>query len=309
MECTPWEECPKRIYFNSFWFEFISKYHKTAGCNLWQPQGGRFTAKFGIGTRPGNESFSDTLPILHGTRPNRWIAHLCRNVQKEYISVVFVLNSCPNTVKQLDASFGSRRGAISRQNVLSAHHSKIKVSLTRYQVGVGLDPIDEVHTLAGMWKMNEFAFFWNEFVCKYHYTVGCNFWKSQGSRFTAESGIGTPPQTKSAFEPRRNRRGPQPNWWSAHLGRNVQKENISIFFELNSSPNTIEQLNATFGSRRGAILQQNSESAHLPEMKVSLTRYQLCVGPDPIDGVHTLAAKSNKNIFQFFLAWIRVQIP
>ena len=155
-------------FFFFFGIGFVSKYHKTAGCNFWQPQGGRFTAKFGIGTPPRNESFSDTLPIMHGTRPNRWIAHLCRNVQKEYILIVFVLNSCPNTIKQLDASFGSPRGAVLQQNVLSAHHPKIKVSLTRYQVGVGLDPIDEVHTLAGMWKMNKFAFFWNEFVCKYH---------------------------------------------------------------------------------------------------------------------------------------------
>ena len=79
------------------WNEFVCKYHKTVGCTFWQPQGSRFTAKFGIGAPPDKE-----------------------------------------------------------------------VSLTRYQVGVGLDPINEEHTMAGMWKMNKFAFFWYEFVCKYH---------------------------------------------------------------------------------------------------------------------------------------------
>ena len=70
---------------------------------------------------------------------------------------------------------------------------------------------------------------------------------------------------------------------------NVQKEYFSIVFGFNSSPNTIKQLEATFGSRRGAVLQQNSESAHRPKIKESLTRYQVGVGLNPIDGVHTFA--------------------
>ena len=77
--------------------------------------------------------------------------------------------------------------------------------------------------------MNKFAFSWNEFVCKYHCAFGCNFWQSQGSRFTAKSGIGTPPQTKSAFDPLKNRRGPRPNRGSAHHCMNVQNEYFSNF--------------------------------------------------------------------------------
>ena len=193
MECTPWQECPKRIYFHCFWFEFVSKYHKTYGCNLWQPQGSRFTAKFGIGTPPENKSVSDTLQIRHGPRPNRWSAHLGRNVEKE----------------------------------------------------------------------SNFFFFWYDLDFKYHKTVGCNFWQPQGSHFTPRSGIGKPPQTKSAFEPLRNRRGPRPNMMEFTPWQECPKRIYFRFFiGLNSCSNTIKQLDATFGSRRGVVLQQNLESAH-----------------------------------------------
>ena len=242
MECLPWQESEERI--NSkliFWCEMVSIWHKTDRCKLWQPQGSHFTAKTVIGTPHQTKSAFDLLRNRRGPRPNRWSANLGRNVENEWICILF--------------------------------------------------------------------FFWHEFVCKYHYTDGCNFWQPQGSRFTAKSRIGTPPQTQRAFEPQSNRRGPsRHDRWSAHRGRNVQKEYISIFFGLNWSPNTIKQLDGTFGSRGGAVLQQNSESAHLPEMKVSLTRYQLSVGLDPINGVHTLAGMSKKNIFPLFLVWIRVQI-
>jgi hypothetical protein len=88
---------------------------------------------------------------------------------------------------------------------------KRKVPLTPYQIGVGLDPIYGVHSLAGMWKKNEFPFFfffWYEFVFKYHTSVGCNFWQPQGNHFTAVSGIGTPPQSNTVFDALPNRRGP-----------------------------------------------------------------------------------------------------
>ena len=148
--------------------------------------------------------------------------------------------------------------------------------------------------------MNKFAFFWNEFVCQYPCTVGCNFWHSPGSRFTAKFGMGTPPKNKSVSDALPSWRGPRPNRWSAPLGRHVEKELNYIFFCGNWCPNTIKPLDATFGSRRGAVLQQNSESAHLPGIKVSLTRYQLGLGLDRIDGMHNLAGTWRKNQF-FFL--------
>ena len=126
------------------------------------------------------------------------------------------------------------------------------------------------------------------------------FWQLQGSYFTANSGISTAPQTKIAFDALGNRHGPRPNRWSAHLGRNVEKEYIYIFFGLNSSPKTIKQLDSSFGSRRGAILQQNLQSAHRPKIKESLTRYQFGVGLDPIHAVHTLAGMWKKNKFPIF---------
>ena len=152
--------------------------------------------------------------------------------KKNIFPFFFGLNSCPNTIKHIDATFGSRRGAVLQQNFESAHHPKIKVSLTRYELAVGRDPIDGVHTLAGTWRKNRKIFF---------------------------------------------------------------------FFCMTWTSNTMKQLDVTFGSRRGAVLQQNSESALLPEMKVALTRYQLSVGLDPINGVHTLAGMSKKNIFPLFL--------
>ena len=168
MEFTPLHECPKRIFFNCFWFQFISEYHKTVGGNFWQPQGSRFTAKFGIGTPPKNKRVSDTLSSRRGPEPNRWSAHLCMNVKKEYLSIFFSYefasknhktSSSSNTIKQLEATFGSRRGAILQQNSDTAHRPKLKVSLTRYQVGVGLNPIDGVHNFAWMFKKNIFLFF------------------------------------------------------------------------------------------------------------------------------------------------------
>ena len=142
----------------------MSEYHKSAGCNFWQPQGTHSTGKFGIGTPPKNKTLTDTLPITHGPRPDRWSAHPGRNVWKEINSIFFGLNSCSNTLKPFDATFGSRRGAILQQNSKTAHCPKIKVSLTRYQLGVGLDPIYGVHTLAGMWKKNKFQFFFSDSI-------------------------------------------------------------------------------------------------------------------------------------------------
>ena len=81
------------------------------------------------------------------------------NVQKEYFSILFGLNLCPNTKKQLDATFGSRRGAVLKQNLESAHHPKINVSLTPYELAVSLDPIDGVHTTTGTWRKNHIFFF------------------------------------------------------------------------------------------------------------------------------------------------------
>ena len=151
--------------------------------------------------RPKIKVFLTRLQSRRGPEHNRWSSHLCMNVQKEYLSIFFRLNLCPNTIKQLDATFGSRRWAVLQQNSESAHRTKIKVSLTGYQVGAGLDPIDGVHTLAGMWKKNKFPF----------------------------------------------------------------------FFGLNSSPNAMKQLDATFGSRRGDVLRQNPESAHRLKLKVPLS--------------------------------------
>ena len=78
---------------------------------------------------------------------------------------------------------------------------------------------------------------------------------------------------------------------------------------MNSSANTIIRLDATFGSRRGAVLQQNSESAHRLKLKVPLSHKEIGVGLNPIDGVHNLGGMSKKKIFPFFLNWIHLQIP
>ena len=156
MQCTPWQECGKRIYFHFFWFEFVFKYHKTAGCNFWQAEGCRFTAKFEIGTPPQTKSVPDMLPIRRGPRPNRWSAHLGRNVEKESNIFFSPKTWSSNTIKRFDATFGSRRGTISQQNPESAHPPKLNVSLTRHQLGVGLNPLYWVYTLRRMWQRNKF---------------------------------------------------------------------------------------------------------------------------------------------------------
>ena len=159
MVCTPRQERGERIFFFFFLYDLVFKYHKTVGCNFWQPQGSRFTGKFGIGTPPENKSFSDTLRTRRQPIPNRWCAHLGRNVEKESFFFFFCTTRPPNTTKRLDATFGGRRGAVLQQNLESAHHPKIKVSLTRYELAVSLDPIDGVHTSAETLRKNLFFFF------------------------------------------------------------------------------------------------------------------------------------------------------
>ena len=207
--------------------------------NIWQPQGSHFTAKFGIGTPPLTKSAYDPLRSRRGPRPNRCSAHIGMHVEKEYISIFFGLNSSSNTIKQLDATFGSRRGAVLQQIVESAHRLKLKVSLTCYKLGVGTDPIDGVHTLAGTWRKNQFFFF---------------------------------------------------------------------FFPMTWSSNTIKRLDATFGSRRGAISQQNPESAHPLKGNVSLTCPQFGVGLVPLYGVYTLGGMWQRNKFPILSARICLQI-
>ena len=56
---------------------------------------------------------------------------------------------------------------------------------------------------------------------------------------------------------------------------------------MNSSANTIIRLDATFGTRRGAVLQQHLESAHRLKLKLPFNREQIGMGLDPIHGVHT----------------------
>jgi hypothetical protein len=101
-----------------------------------------------------------------------------------------------------------------------------------------------------------------DFVSKYYKTVGCNFWQPQGSHFAAKFVIGTPPETKGVFDAVRNCRGHGPNRWDTYLDRHLKEKKFLFFFGLNSSSNAIIRFDATFGSRRGAILQQYSESAH-----------------------------------------------
>ena len=69
------------------------------------------------------------------------------------------MNSSSNTIHRLDATFGSRRGTILQQYPESAHRLNSTLSLTRYQIGVGLEPIDGAHPLGGMWKKNKIPFF------------------------------------------------------------------------------------------------------------------------------------------------------
>ena len=69
------------------------------------------------------------------------------------------MNSSLNTYIPFDATFGSRRGAILQQYSESAHHLIGNVPLMAYQIAVGLDPIDGIHTSAGMWKKNKFLIY------------------------------------------------------------------------------------------------------------------------------------------------------
>ena len=120
-------------------------------------------------------------------------------------------------------------------------------------------------------------------VFEFHDTVRSNFWHPQGIHFTAKFGIGTPPHLKRVSDALPNCRGPRPNRWRALLGRNVGKELIFYFFGMNWSSNARIWFDATFGTHRGAILLQNSESAHHHIRNVSLLPYQIAVGLDPID--------------------------
>ena len=60
---------------------------------------------------------------------------------------------------------------------------------------------------------------------------------------------------------------------------------------MNLSPNATERFDATFGSRRGAILLQNSRSAHHHIPNVFFTPRQAAVGIVMTDGVPALAGK------------------
>jgi hypothetical protein len=98
--------------------------------------------------------------------------------------------------------------------------------------------------------------------------VGCNFWQTLGSHFTAKSNNGTHAQTKTIFF--------VPPWSHQHstdakrqdTGSNEELIIFSVFSLLVWSPTAQKRLDATFGSRRGAILQQNPTTAHLAKLKL-----------------------------------------
>ena len=296
--------------FAFFWYEFVCQYPCTVGCNFWHSPGSRFTAKFGIRTPPKNKSVSDALPRWRGPRPNRWSAPLGRTVENELNYFFFMGEFVTKYHKTIGCNFWQPSG--------SCFTAKFGIGTPLRKRGLsdtlpsrpGPRPNWWNAQLGRIVEEESIFFFLYDLVFKYQKTVGCNICQPQGRHFTAKFGIGTPPLTKSAYDRLRNRRGPRPNRCSAHLGRNVEKEYISIFFGLNSSSNTIKQLDATFGSRRGAVLLQIVESAHRLKLKVSLTCYKWGVGPDPIDGLHTLAGTWRKNQFFFFFSlWLGLQIP
>ena len=94
-------------------------------------------------------------------------------------------------------------------------------------------------------------------------------WHAQGSHFTAKSDNGTPAQTKSIFS--------VPPWCAQHSSPQPTESDcghqrgtnsfLSRFSLLIWSPNVRKRFGATFGSRRGAIVQQNP-TTHLLRLEV-----------------------------------------
>ena len=177
------------------------------------------------------KSVAEGLPNSRGPRPNRWIYIprqecgrslkcyfiRCDFVSKYYKTVgcnfwqpqgshfaaKFVIGTPPETKGVFDAVRNSRWHGPNRWNTyLDRHLEKELISI----------------------------FFWPEFVFKCHYTVRCNFWQPQGSHFTANFGIGTPPHLKGVSDALPDCRGPRPNRCRAYLGRNVGRELIFVFF-------------------------------------------------------------------------------
>ena len=87
--------------------------------------------------------------------------------------------------------------------------------------------------------------------------------------------------------------------------RNIQF--FSVFSLLVWSPNARKRLDATFGSRRGAILQQNPTMAHLPGLKVLFSSRH---GARSIVLTHSVGLRAAMRNIQFFsvfslLVWSR----
>ena len=75
------------------------------------------------------------------------------------------------------------------------------------------------------------------------------------------------------------------------------------------SPNARNRVYATFGSRRGAILQQIPTTAHLPELNIFFSFRQDAHRIVPTHRVRERAAESNKYFFSVFVFWFGLQMP
>jgi hypothetical protein len=172
-----------------------------------------------------------------------------------------------------------------------------------YHIAVGPDPIDGIHTSARMWKKNEFLFFVGMNSSSNTYILfDATFGSRRGAILQQYSETAHQDIYNVSLMPYQIAVGLGPID-GIHTSAGLWKKNkFLFFFGRNSSSNTYILFDATFGSRRGSILQQYSDSAHQDIYNVSLMPYQIAVGLGPIDGIHTSAGLWKKNKFLFFFS-------
>ena len=171
--------------------------------------------------------------------------------------------------KRLDATFGSRRGAILLQIRTTAHLPQFSRTIFVPPRCTKHIPNPPSHSTASEEELIIFSgFFTFELLCRCQKTVGCNFWQPEGSHFTANSDNGTPAQTKPMFSVRPGCKQHRPNPLSHCTASNEQLVIFPLFLLLVWSVGARKRLDATFGSCRGAILQQIPTTAHMPKLRV-----------------------------------------
>jgi hypothetical protein len=171
--------------------------------------------------------------------------------------------------KRLDATFGSRRGAILQPNPTTAHLSERNVFCSFGPGVLSIEPTHRVRVRAATRNIYFFSvfslLFWSLIARK---RLDATFGNRRGSILRQNPTTAHLPEKKVFFLFRHGAPSIDPTHRVRGRAATRNRYFFSVFSLLFWSLFARKRLDATFGSRRGAILQQNPTTAHLPKQKV-----------------------------------------